>query len=258
MIGYITLFASALIGIGIASGYVGKSVKRLDLILFIGSGYLFTLTITHLIPELLNEAGILLETGSHHGHVHTHSHGHEEDHDIPLWALFLTVGAGFALHRLLEVFTRGVDHGHVHQAINASPVVLLVSISIHAFVEGAILMLSSDANMLVGILLHKVPAGFILGSLIFLRYGKTVKSWVLLLLFCVASPLGLFLAQQGLHTGVLDEVFQIYLMALVTGTFLQLSVVLIWEKLKKSHFETRFIVCFMIGAILSLALLMVD
>lgn len=71
MIGYITLFASALIGIGIASGYVGKSVKRLDLILFIGSGYLFTLTITHLIPELLNEAGILLETGSHHGHVHT-------------------------------------------------------------------------------------------------------------------------------------------------------------------------------------------
>ena len=100
------------------------------LLVFAGS-YLFAITVIHILPEL-----------------------YQQNMGIELIGLFVL--AGFFLQQMLEYFTSGVEHGHIHtrehhshdhhkhtrhshgnRAISA--LVLLFALCIHAFLEGAIL-----------------------------------------------------------------------------------------------------------------------
>ncbi len=58
------------------------------LLVFAGS-YLFAITVIHILPEL-----------------------YQHNHDDGLIGLFVL--AGFFLQQLLEYFTSGVEHGHIH------------------------------------------------------------------------------------------------------------------------------------------------
>src|SRR5688572_9463505 len=92
------------------------------LLVFAGS-YLFAITVIHILPELY-----------HH------------NQEVELIGLFVL--AGFFLQQLLEYFTSGVEHGHIHtsethvhdhshQSISA--LVLLFALCVHAFLEGGML-----------------------------------------------------------------------------------------------------------------------
>src|SRR5690606_25433500 len=97
----------------------GKGTNFRLLLVFAGS-YLFAITVIHILPELYQH--------------------HEEAGLIGLFVL-----AGFFLQQLLEYFTSGIEHGHIHtsdahahdhshQSISA--LVLLFALCIHAFLEG--------------------------------------------------------------------------------------------------------------------------
>ena len=123
----------------------GKNSNYKFLLVFAGS-YLFAITVIHILPEL-----------------YRHSSG------LELIGLFVLVG--FFLQQLLEYFTSGVEHGHLHTADphpghshehrSLSAIVLLVALCIHAFLEGG--MLAEPPSMepvydtfpiLMGIALH--------------------------------------------------------------------------------------------------------
>ena len=165
-----------------------------------------------------------------------------------------SVMVGFLIQLLLEQVTRGVEHGHnhcpcceeeaeAHEHHHAHlphpghchtgavhPVTgLLIGLCIHAFLEGMPLV-DTDGDihqgLLYGIVLHNIPIALVLVSLfISNRYGFW-RSFLLLTLFAVMTPLGslcnLFLLPP-------DETLQSLIMGVVVGILLHVSVNILFD-----------------------------
>ncbi|MEM6543156.1 MAG: ZIP family metal transporter, partial [Bacteroidota bacterium] len=69
---------------------------------------------------------------------------------------------GVLLQVFLEFFSKGAEHGHMHLELsqNRFPLVLFLSLSLHALVEGV--PISEENTIIYGILLHKIPVAIIL------------------------------------------------------------------------------------------------
>ena len=105
-----------------------------------GGAFLLAVCFVHLLPEALTLQG---ETHScaHHSHYHSHSHA------------FLSVGffvlIGFILQLVLELLSNGAEHGHLHDEKHHSDknsilpaLMMLLGVSIHAFLEGFALVVN--------------------------------------------------------------------------------------------------------------------
>lgn len=99
---------------------VNQSWFKLSLV-FAGA-YLFSITIIHMLPELF-------------------VNGMQPD------VIGIFVLAGFFMQLLLEYFTSGVEHGHLHHMpgenhthshTHTTPLYLLIALCIHAFLEGTL------------------------------------------------------------------------------------------------------------------------
>jgi|SRR6476661_83840 len=219
----ISLLLLTVLGAGWAAALVplARGGQWLKPLLAFSGAYLFTLTVTHILPEALQ---LLPET----------------PHRVGYWVL-----AGFFGQLVLEVFSQGVEHGHVHHepahgphgVAGRVPFLLLGALVIHSFLEGCILVrtpevgaISQNFNAIaVGVALHHIPAAFALATLLRLRLGGFARVWPFLLLFAVASPAGIIfsnfvaleqLLQGGLYAGLLG---------LVAGNFLHVSTTILFE-----------------------------
>ena len=220
-INYLILFGSAFAGGMIAIMIRNPKKMNLNLMLTFSGAYLFGITVMHLIPEV-----------SHHSE--------------PLTGVYVL--AGFLLQLILEQFSKGLEHGHIHPPDQAgSPYLfsIFIGLSIHAFLEG-IPMASQfhieDARspLLYGIALHKAPAAFALVS-VFLAVKKNRNmAIVLLLLFSLMSPLGAWLFDIPNHSNVGHThdhnhgEFNI-IIAIVVGSFLHISTTILFESGTKMH-----------------------
>ena len=169
----VALAASVLLG-----GFGGLRLpslreRYLHLVLSFSGAYLLGVTALHLLPEAF--AGGAAHVG-------------------------VAVLGGFVLQLCFEQLSAGVEHGHVHVHPGSRVAVpVLLGLSLHAFLEGAPLGL--DAQQLVrgehlheglflGILLHKLPAGFALGVLLRHAGYGVGATWLGLGVFAAMSPLG--------------------------------------------------------------------
>lgn len=196
----------------------GFSPKRLQLFLVFAGAYLFAMTIIHLIPDLFLSG--------------------QNPFSLGLYILI-----GFFLQKIIENFTSGVEHGHVHQHGNFSVTYLLIALSIHSFLEGSILTDSLHSNhapdsvyahgsspkILLGIVMHKIPAAVALMALLLFKLPNKVQAYSLLLIFALASPLGLFTSEFLSHGQLLPENYMIIFFAVVAGSFLQISTTIFIE-----------------------------
>lgn len=215
------LFGTVL-GAGWAAGQVpaARGGRWLKPLLAFSGAYLFTLTITHLLPE----AWQLLPG---------------QPARVGYWVL-----AGFFGQLLLEVFSQGVEHGHVHtQAAEAgpgagrAPYSLLAALVLHSFLEGSILVRNPAAGavsqnfyaIVVGVALHHVPAAFALGTLLRLRLGSFRKVWPWLVVFALASPAGILISNYVVLAELLRGGLYAALLGLVAGNFLHVSTTILFE-----------------------------
>jgi len=84
--------------------------------------------------------------------------------------------AGIILQSILESFSKGAEHGHIHIHTDGKkfPLLLFVSLCIHAFSEGLPIH-SADQNLLWAILVHKIPIAIVLTSfLLQAKYSKKI------------------------------------------------------------------------------------
>jgi zinc and cadmium transporter len=98
---------------GLAVFFVKKdSNQRLKLILSFSGAYLFAITILHLLPDVYQG---------------------DQTHLIGLFIL-----GGFILQILLEQFSQGIEHGHIHLNSHQQsfPWGIMLSLCLHAFLEG--------------------------------------------------------------------------------------------------------------------------
>ncbi len=210
------------------------------LLVFAGS-YLFAITITHILPELYM------------------SHG--EAHGIGVFVLL-----GFFLQQVLEYFSAGVEHGHIHthEGHSHKPLssfMLLVALCIHAFLEGGLLAQPAtmgpvyDLNaILLGIALHRAPAAFALMAVLTSQLGTKKLANTYLLVFSLAAPVGLLISTYFVQTSVLSENGLLYLYALVSGNFLHISTTIVFESSPDHRFNARKLAVAMLGAASALAI----
>ena len=129
---YIVLILSVLIGVVIVFG-LKPSTKTVQLLLAFSGAYLLSITILHLFPEVYNSTN-------------------------PSIGLFILLGLLFQL--ILDFFSKGAEHGHVHLNKDSSvfPWLLFISLCIHSFLEGFPIHQHND--MVYGVLIHKIPTSF--------------------------------------------------------------------------------------------------
>lgn len=146
---------------------------------------------------------------------------------------------GFFIQLLLEGFSQGVEHGHVHAHKDAHygyAVQVMVGLGLHAFLEGMPLGTQAhlDAgqvahlhgdHLLFGIVLHKLPAAFALGLLLRGSGYSDRIIWGCLLLFGLLSPLGSVVGELV----SIDPVWRVRILAIVVGSFLHISTTILFE-----------------------------
>jgi zinc transporter ZupT len=250
----VLFFTPLLSGLAIFLLPRGRHVNFRLLLVFAGA-YLFSITVIHILPELYRQ------------HVGAEWVG-------------LCVLAGFFLQQLLEYFTSGVEHGHMHNREDhnhshgqhhdhlhhhstgsqkaLSALVLLIALCIHAFLEGAMLAQPEsmgtmyDQNaILLGIALHRVPAAFALMTVLAFQLGSRKRSVPYLLGFSLAAPLGLLISSHLSDSQVISETGMIFLYALVCGNFLHISTTIVFESSPEHRFNARKLAVAIFGALLA-------
>ncbi len=202
-------------------------------LVFAGS-YLFSITIIHLIPDLYQSGMNTLLIGA-------------------------SILLGFFLQQVLEYFSSGIEHGHLHVKSDAhhhrtsSAFTVLFALSIHAFMEGTILSTSLLAGqksnaMLLGIIFHKIPAAFALMSVL-LCYLKKHQALPLLLVFAIATPLGLWMSTEGVQNEWISPKALAILFALVSGSFLHISTTIVFESSPTHTFNFKKLLVGVAGAL---------
>ena len=210
---YGVLFLSVVIGGSIAFIYTYKGQNFLKLALSFSGSYLLSITVLHLMPGVFSVA----------------------DHYTGYWIL-----AGFLVQLLLEQFSKGLEHGHIHvhqHKHQSFPFAVMFGLSLHAFLEG--LPLShyehfhqehhghdhGHFQLLIGIVLHKLPAAFALVSLLILSRFSKKLAWLCLIVFALMSPMGALLAGSF----QLSAKQTANLLAFVIGSFLHISTTILFE-----------------------------
>lgn len=243
----VLFFTPLLSGLAIFLLPKGK-FRNFKLILVFAGAYLFSITVIHILPELYGKSG-----------------------EIKMIGLFVL--AGFFLQQLLEYFTSGIEHGHIHlphsdhdhghhhhshSHSQVSAIVLLAALCVHAFLEGAMLAepiafgVTYDMNaVLVGIAMHRAPAAFALMTVLAFQLHSRAKAMPHLFVFSIAAPLGLAASTTLAEADILTSNGLTYLYALVCGNFLHISTTIVFESSPEHHFNARKLAVAIAGALVA-------
>ncbi len=226
------LFFAALI-----SGLTVFFVKRdntsfLKLILSFSGAYLFAITVLHLIPHV----------------YHTNSTSPE--------IIGLYILGGFLFQLLLEQFSQGIEHGHIHHHNHHTfPLGIMISLCLHAFLEGMPLVAGHQSQLVFGIAIHHIPAAFALGSLLINTSLKKQNIILMLLLFAAMTPLG-YITSNLLSQSQVGDISLHFdkMMAVVIGIFLHISTTILFEAGSADHhkFNRKKMLAVLLGIAVSL------
>ncbi|MFC3196199.1 ZIP family metal transporter [Parapedobacter deserti] len=236
------LFISAFVS-GIAVFFVRReNTNMLKLILSFSGAYLFSITVLHLIPHV----------------YHTHSSASET---IGLFVLL-----GFIFQLVLEQFSHGIEHGHIHHSDKSVKGILpwgiMISLCLHALLEGMPLASHHQHELVFGIAVHHIPAAFALGSLLLHSAASRRSIIILLAIFAFMTPLG-FLISKGISSGGMGGGIEQYfdrIMAVVIGIFLHISTTILFESGTADHhqFNRKKMIAVALGIAISLLNFMFD
>ena len=241
---FLFLFLTAMIA-GLLVFFAPEFRERyFKLVLVFAGSYLFSITILHIIPELFNSGYSNSRMG-------------------------LYILLGFLLQQLLEFWSSGIEHGHIHKHNSETSkgiITLMLGLFIHAFLEGTLLshvsaipeesLVSghshSDKTVLLGIIMHKGPAAFALAAVL---SASLNKKWTVILLtvFALASPLGMFSSAFLINQGILSNEGIGLLYGLVTGGFLHISTTIFFESSPHHKFQLNKLIVTFVAAALAMA-----
>lgn len=198
--------------------------KLLKLILSFSGAYLFAITVLHLIPDAFSGP------------------------DKSEIGIFILVG--FLLQVFLEQFSEGVEHGHIHKHHDGQvfPFGIMISLCLHAFLEGMPLAKEQHNELIFGISLHHIPAAFALGSILMQNHFKKGSIIIYLIIFAIMAPLG-FYVSMGLSNGSIGGVEAYFnkIMGVVIGIFLHISTTILFESSADHKINLRKMIAVLLG-----------
>lgn len=206
--------------------------KNIKLLLAFSGAFLLSITVMHLLPEVYDYA-------LHKAHgEHDHSAGYRV-------GVFIMVGILFQI--ILEFFSKGAEHGHVHgnEKISSMPWALFISLCLHALLEG--MPVSHHHDLALGIAIHHLPIAIILTT--FFANGGLAKKWILLfmVIFAFMTPLGTILSEKvPFLTNYYMEIS-----AIVIGILFHISSTIIFESSENHKFNFVKISVIVLGIVLA-------
>jgi len=220
---YILLIASVLLG-SLLVFILKPSNKIVRLLLAFSGAYLLSVTILHLLPEVYTEST-----------------------DYKRIGIFILVG--IILQSVLESFSKGAEHGHIHMHADGKkfPTLLFVSLCLHAFSEGLPIHHAGE-NLLWAIIVHKIPIAIVLTTfLIHTKYSKKTV-FIFLFFFGLMSPLGvLFGGKIAFFSNYYTEIT-----ALIIGVFLHISTIILFESSENHSFNLQKFTAILLGVLLTI------
>jgi len=220
---YFALIFSVLIGAGLVL-FINLKDTLIKLFLSFSGAYLLAITVLHLLPEVYQN---------------------NNNKYIGLYILL-----GISIQLLLEFFSKGAEHGHIHSEMieKSFPWLLFISLSIHAFFGGIPLGRSHDDTLLWAIVIHKIPISIVLVIFLLNSSLSKAKSFYFIAIFALMSPLG-YLVSESLP---FFETYKRPVTAVVVGIFLHVSTIILFESSENHKFNLKKFMAIGLGILLSL------
>jgi zinc and cadmium transporter len=219
----VLFFCAFLGGLGIFLVKNDKS-QLLKLILSFSGAYLFAITVLHLIPDAYS--------GADKGEI----------------GIFILIG--FLLQIFLEQFSEGVEHGHIHKHHDGHvfPWGIMISLCLHAFLEGMPLAKDQNNELIFGIALHHIPAAFALASILVQNHFKAKGVVFYISIFAMMAPVGYYfsLSLSNGSIGGMEPYFN-KVMGIVIGIFLHISTTILFESSADHKINKRKMIAVLLG-----------
>jgi zinc transporter ZupT len=197
---------SVLIGYAFALLLKPEAKKNIKLLLAFSGSFLLSITVMHLLPEIY-EGG---------------------NHIIGIYIMF-----GILFQIILEFFSKGAEHGHVHGhgKMFQMPWLLFISLCIHALLEG--FPVSHHHDLALGIAIHHFPIAIILTT--FFVNAQLNKNVIFLFMvtFAIMTPIGTAISA---YLPFLNEYYT-EITAVVIGILFHISSTIIFESSEGHKFN---------------------
>ena len=221
MISFLAPILAVLFGVLIVLLLSKSKPLNLKLFLAFSGAFLLSTTIFELLPEV---------------------YSHLETKKIGVYIM-----GGILLQILLEFYSKGAEHGHLHhnESKNIFPWFLFISLGIHAFFEG--FPLKDHHNIIIGVVIHKIPIAILITTYLLKSKLPKLKVVLFLLIFTAMTPLG-SLAAEFLSISP-TAIYSIN--SVVIGMFFHISTIILFESSEGHHFNLNKILMIISAVVLA-------
>lgn len=242
-LGLLTLYlAIPVLATGLLFLSLKIQAKNLRFLLAFSAAYLFAISVTHLLPECY------------------------ENNNYKLIGLFILIG--FFIQIVIEYFSAGIEHGHIHAHSDTCkkhlPIGMITGLYLHSLLEGLPIyqsgiieteyqsLLSTQQSLVFGITIHNIPIAITFVTLLLEHKTSKLKTSALLVGFALMAPIGCLISYLlnsiGLHNynGFLKLSF-----AIVIGIFLHISTAIMFETGENHRYNLAKIISMIAGVSLA-------
>jgi zinc transporter ZupT len=154
---------------------------------------------------------------------------------------------GILFQIILEFFSKGAEHGHVHghDKLQKMPWLLFISLCIHAFLEG--FPVGHQHKLALGIAIHHFPIAIILTTFFVNAELNKKALFLFMVFFAIMTPLG------TLASEILPIINSYYneITAIVIGILFHISSTIIFESSEGHKFNIAKISMIVLGIVIA-------
>jgi len=213
------LFPIYAVVLGVIIAFLSKQKKTsyTKLLLSFSGAFLLALTLFDLLPEVYE-------------HLEAKSTG-------------LYIMCGILLQIILEFFSKGAEHGHVHihKTGTAFPWLLFISLCLHSFLEG--FPIHEHNDMVYGVLVHKIPIAALISAFLLQSNFSTLQIVSFLTVFALMTPLGTYIS----NASEINTEYLTMINAVVIGIFFHISTTILFESSEGHKFNLSKLVAIILG-----------
>ncbi|MBI1306125.1 MAG: zinc/iron permease [Bacteroidetes bacterium] len=209
-----------------------EKTQYLKLFLAFSGAFLFSITAVSIIPEVYSAN--------------------------TAWPVGYFILAGFFLQIIIDQFSKGVEHGHLHHhQHDKSPYGIFIALSLHAFLEGMAaggetFSESVQSSFVFGIALHEIPAAFALITILRASGVRKQFLYTWLVVYSLMTIAGSLLSQLAITISADVSNYMVYMVAVVIGVFLHISTTILFENTDNHRFSRLKLVAVIIGVLIAL------
>ncbi len=217
---YLLPLIAVILGYILALVIQPKKKSNLKLLLAFSGSFLLSVTVISLLPEVYETKNTTI-------------------------GLYIMLGILFQI--ILEFFSKGAEHGHVHghQTISHIPWLLFISLCIHALLEG--FPVGHHHDLAIGIAIHHLPIAIILTTFFVQAQLNKKAIFAFMITFAMMTPLGTLASN---YIPGLQE-YTTEITAIVIGILFHISSTIIFESSEGHKFNVAKVSMIILGIALA-------